>query len=260
MPNKKELLNENVPEILTAPMSEEELQKYIGALNSEEGQALIRDYHKSELLAGAQQTVIELVKQENFHMTELLLACIEIWLNNLNNLHESFDTAFIDRWKAVPDILCRVLLYQASEAFKTQQNQMINDIAPETEELAAFWLTTLPQNPEADPRPEFREACLITFETYQQDAQKVEGLKVLAVDYLEVWTHLILQLYTLGILRDDEPYLLLATHWDLFMNRFPDIMEALVLLEGYEDLLLPENKSKLEATLLANQQRTQELI
>lgn len=260
MPNKKKLLNENVPEILTAPMSEGELQKYMGALNSEEAQALIRDYHKSELLAGAQQTVIELIKQESFHVTELLLACIDIWLNNLNDLDENFDTAFVNRWKAVPDTLCRVLLYQASEAFKSQQSQMDTDIAPETEALATVWLNTLPQNPEKDPRPEFREACLITFETYQQDAQKVEGLKVLPVDYLEIWTHLMLQLYILGILRDDEPYLLLATHWNLFMNRFPDIMEALILLEGYEELLLPENKNKLAAVLLENQQRMQELI
>jgi hypothetical protein len=259
MPNNKETLNENVPEILTAPMSEAELQQYMGALNSEEAQAMIRDYHKSELLAGAQQTVMELVKQQDFHVTEILLASIDIWLNNLNTLHEeSFDNAFVNRWKAVPDILCRVLLYQASEAFKSQQHQMEADVAPETEEMVRDWLRALPNNPETDPRPEFREACLIAFETYEQDAKKIENLKVLAVDYMEVWTHILLQIYILGILQESEPYLLLATHWPLFMNRFPDIMEALVLLKGYEELLLPENKDQLAAVLRENQQRFQD--
>lgn len=255
MSNNKDTVNENVRNILTAPMSEAELQKYTEALSSEAGQTIIRDYHKSELLAGAQQTVMALVKQQDFHVTELLLACIDMWLNNLRPLHDSFDNAFVNRWKAVPDILCRVLLYQASEAFKSQQQDMEAEVTPETEEMASDWLQALPNNPEADPRLEFKDACLIAFETYEQDAKKIEGLKVLPVDYLEIWTYLVLQIYILGILRDDEPYLLLATHWNLFMNRFPDMMETLVLLEGYEALLLPENKSELTAVLRANQKR-----
>lgn len=257
MSNKKEALKETVPQLFTAPLSEAELQKYMGALNTKESQTLIRDYHRSELLAGAQQTVIALVTQQEFRVTELLLACIDTWLSNLNGLHKSFDNAFVKRWRAAPDVLCRVLLYQAGEALKNQQNQMKDEIAPETEALASYWLRTLPQNPEADPRPEFRQACLIAFDTYQQDAKKIADLKVLPVDYLEIWTHLLLQIYTLGILQDDQLYVVMATHWALFMNHFPDMMELLVSLEGYEELLLPENKGKLAAVLRKNQERLQ---
>ncbi len=243
-----------IPEIFVRPLSEQELAQFTTELNSEAGQAFIRSYHKSAMLSAAQELVYTLATAHPVAITDLVMACIDIWLEKLEPMHEAFNKNFAQRWKSIPDILCRTLLQQAVEALNAHRSDL-SDFTPEIEEMARDWVETLPLQQSQSPSTEGRQLCLSSFRNFDRQAEAIENLKMRAVDYLENWTHLLLQIYSLGVLRNADVYSLLASNWEYFLPRLPNILEALTLLEGYEHLLLPENKEQLTALLIAQQQK-----
>lgn len=246
--NKDEL-----PQVLVNPIPEEDLKQFLDAMNSQEVQAFLREYHKNELLNGAQEVIFTLSTQHPFHLQEILMACIDIWMENLAQLHELFGPAFARRWKAVPDILCRVLLHQSVQALAQFEKELEPQATPEMQEMAKQWVTQIPDTREDEMRPEYRRICFKSLRTFQQHAEGVENLKIGAADYTELWLHLVLQFYTLGFMKNAELYCLLASNWHFFMQGLPSILEALTTLEGYEELLLPENKAQLAKVLMEQQ-------
>ena len=153
----------------------------------------------------------------------------------------------------MPDILCRVLVHQSTQALARFENELESEVTPEVREMAQEWLDKIPDTRDAEMRPEYRAICLNSFRTFQQHAEGVENLKIGAADYTELWLHMVLQFYTLAFLQNADLYCLLASNWHFFMQGVPDILEALTTLEGYEELLLPENKAQLAEVLMAQQ-------
>ncbi len=244
---------EDLPELLVQPMEEAELNQYISALNSPEGQMLIRQYHKSTLLTGAQELGLKILTEQGIFVRELQQACTHMLLKSLEQLNESFDTAFASRWKAMPDLLCRVLLNRAIEFLeKEEEKKDLDEATPEIESLAREWTEQVPHTEDKSPRPTHQKACLDILENYLNQVQNIVNFKAEPYDYMEVWMHLLLQVYTLGVLRGEEMYAFIAGNWDSFSEHIPYLLETLVLLKGYEELLLPENKDELEALMLTH--------
>lgn len=244
----------DIPEIFVRPLSEQELAQFTSELNSEAGQAFVRSYHKSAMLSALQELTYTLATEHPVAITDLLMACIDIWLEKLEPMHEAFEGNFSRRWKSVPDILCRILLQQAVEALNEHRADL-DDFTPEIEEMANYWVTSLPAHQEQEPNASARQLCLSSFRNFDTQAETIENLKMRSVDYLENWTHLLLQIYSLAVLKNADVYCLLASNWAYFLPKLPNILEALTLLEGYEHLLLPENRDQLTALLVAQQQR-----
>lgn len=246
------------PNIFARPLSEKDIAQFTAELNTEAGQAFIRSYHKSAMLSAAQELIYTLATEHPVSTADILMACIDIWIEKLAPLHEAFDTDFANRWRSIPDILCRVLLQQAIESLDARRSEL-QEFTPEIEEMADYWVETLPPHQEdAIPQAQSHQFCLNCFRNFDRDASEIENLQMRPVDYLENWTHLLLQFHALAVLRNANVYTLLASNWELFLSKLPDILEALTLLEGYEHLLLPENKAELTAMLVAQQQMASE--
>ena len=87
------------------------------------------------------------------------------------------------------------------------------------------------------------------FYQFQTQLKMQPDIALKPVDYLELWMHLILQLYIFTYLEDGELYYLFSNNALLISAQMSGFIALLQAVEGYEDLLLPENKEQLMSLL-----------
>jgi len=243
--NEQEMLD-----LLTRPMSETELSQYQEFMDSDGFQTMLRAYHTQAALDAARQVVSGFFTQHPLSYEVMLMALTGIWLDNLGKLDKQFDKQMIGVWMHSPVALCQVLLQFAIDALNDKAAEVREDYPPELEELYVAWKKFLPkpQANELNPSPEMLQQANIVLEAMESFQAKLEqdpDLRLQAEDYLDVWTHVILQTYIFGSFEKAEFYFLLSHNWQCFIQTMPTVLRLLLMLRGYEELLLPENRDKL---------------
>ncbi len=249
----------DIQTLVKKAVSKDLLDKYKSALDSGQLQSIMRDYHKSQVEKGSLEIVEGLADSGKFTASEILLATVQVWLMTLSELHDAFDSSFVKIWEKMPDMLCRILIGQATQALQAQLNALNFNVTPEMEADSARLMKLLRgANRKKEARQEHVDAALISFSEYQSELKATEGLALLPADYLEVWTRLLFQVYIFSYLSDADVYHALASNWEIFMDHFPDVLEMMVVLRGYEELMLPENAGRLQE-LIQNTPELKEL-
>ena len=241
--------------ILTGSLSAKEMAAYREVLASEAFEEMLRDYHRQVLLDGAREVVLGLRSEQECSREELRLALVTRCLRILEKVHEAYSDDFVANWLRMPDVFCRVLLFYLVQHL--QEGQVNTDHAPETRDLLKrFNQALLPalDLPTDTLRTAHYEGAQIAVDFYEKEARGLKDFKVMTGDYLEVWVHVLLQVYTLLFVEDDTSFLLLESNWDKVIAGLPKILELMALLKGYEELLLPENSAQLQQLLSSNPQ------
>jgi len=243
--NEQEMLD-----LLTRPMSETELSQYQEFMDSDSFQTMVRAYHTQTVLDAARQVVSGFFTQHPLPYEVMLMALTGIWLNNLGKLDKQFDQQMIGVWMRSPAALCQVLLQFAIDALNNKGAEVREDYPPELEELYVAWKQFLPksQADEFKPSPEMLQQAkiiLAALEGFQAKLEQDSSLRLQAEDYLDVWTHVLLQTYIFDRFETANFYFLLSHNWQCFIQTMPTVLRLLLMLRGYEELLLPENRDKL---------------
>lgn len=241
--------DEDLLELLTKPLSESELKNYQDLIDSDQFQQMVRAYHTQTTLDALRQVLRRCLEEKRFSFESTFIALSSMWLKRISQLNPQFDEAAMLLWMKSPDLLAQVLLQFGLDGLKEREGEVDNSYPVEMEEMYTSWKAFLPQKitPEVAMTQKLireTEKVLRVFENIQQQLEGDPKLKVEAIDYLEIWTQLLLQLYLFSVLDEPNLYYLISNNWRLFARSLPVLTSMLVLLRGYEELLMPHNRDK----------------
>lgn len=241
--------DEDLLELLTKPMSEAELKTYQDLIDGDHFQQMMRAYHTQTTLEAMRQLLRRCFEEQRFSFESVFVSVTSMWLKRLSQMNPQFDDDAILLWMKTPALLAQILLQFALDTLQDKQEQVDKSYPVEMEEMYQIWQRILPQKVGADTAVSYKllqetQRVLAVFETVQQKLESDPQLKVEAIDYLEIWTQLLLQLYIFAVLDEPELYYLLFKNWHLFSSTLPTLLSLLILLRGYEELLMPQNRDK----------------
>lgn len=245
--------NDEFVDLLTRPMSESEISQFKDVLASADMKVMMRAYHSEAALNGARGFVLELFQDKNVPPTVMLQALMQICLENIQQLGPEIRTDLTQVWLNLPAVFCESWTQLVLDAMQSQRENLKTNAVPELEEMYARWKAAIP-SPQDLRQAHVRDLDL-TRQVYQVFYQFQEQLKIQPdialeeVDYLDIWMHLILQVYIFTYLDGAELYYLFASNAELVSAQILTFVYLLQAVEGYEDLLLPENKKQLMALL-----------
>lgn len=241
--------DEDLLELLTKPMSEAELKTYQDLIDGDHFQQMMRAYHTQTTLEAMRQLLRRCFEEQRFSFESVFVSVTSMWLKRLSQMNPQFDDDAILLWMKTPALLAQILLQFALDTLQDKKEQVDKSYPVEMEEMYQIWQRILPQKVGADTAVSYKllqetQRVLAVFETVQQKLESDPQLKVEAIDYLEIWTQLLLQLYIFAVLDEPELYYLLFKNWHLFSSTLPTLLSLLILLRGYEELLMPQNRDK----------------
>lgn len=240
-------------DLLTRPMSTSEFNQFKDVFASTDMKAMMRAYHAASALNGARGFVLELFQTKQIPPTVMLQAIMQICLENIQQLGPEINADLTKTWLGLPAVFCESWAQLVLDAMQSQRENLNAETAPELEDMYALWKAAIP--PAQDLRQVNVQNLEMTRQVHQVFYQYQENLKLQAdlaledIDYLDMWMHLILQVYIFTYLDGAELYYLFAGNADLVSAQILTFIYLLQAVEGYEDLLLPENKDKLMALL-----------
>lgn len=235
--------------LLTKPLSESELKHYQDLIEGEQFQQMVRAYHTQATLDALRQVVRRCLEEKRFSFESTFVAVTSFWLKRLSQMNPQFDEAAMLLWMKTPALLSQMLLQFALDSMQERADEMSQSYPVELEEMYASWKAFLPSkvNPEAPVTQKMlreTEKVLKVFESIYEQLESDPNLRVEAIDHVEIWTQLLLQLYLFGVLDEPKLYYMLFNNWKLFSRELPILLSMLQLLRGYEELLMPHNRDK----------------
>ncbi|MBF2053035.1 MAG: hypothetical protein IGS03_06165 [Candidatus Sericytochromatia bacterium] len=234
---------------LTKPLSEDELKKYKDFMASENFQYMVRLYHAQTALNSLRQVLHFFLKNEKYAFESIFVAVINLWLQQVHLIEPSFDKTAIESWSRQPVLLSHILSQFALNTLQEHEALLESNYPPELEEMYEEWEEFLPVEA-FDPREsdkislsEVEEVSKILL-NLQHELETTPDIKTERADYLEIWTQLLLQLHFFAVEDEAELYFMLIKNWALFSKTLPILVNLMILLQGYEELLLPDNQDK----------------
>ncbi len=240
---------EEIIEMLTKPMTESEMSEFHEVLASSDMKAMIRAYHSDTALGAVRGLVLELFQDKSVPPPVMLQAIMRLCLENIQQLGPEIKADLADVWLDLPAVFCESWTQLVLDAMQNQRENLKAPPTPELEEMYSLWKRAIPLA--QDLRQTNVRNLDLTEQVYQVFYQFQEHLKIQPdsaleeVDYLDIWMHLILQIYIFTYLDGAELYYLFANNAGLVSAQILPFVYLLQAVEGYEDLLLPENKAEL---------------
>lgn len=236
--------------ILADTLSEEELQEFKDILDSESFHVMVRAYHAQAALETIRFVVLGLIEKENLPVEVMLTALVGMWLELTAKLSGKLNSAKLQEiWSNHPTGLCQLLLQHAVDIMQQAEDELDMSVAPELEEMYADWNSRLPGLLAEENLPEnwqkWASLTQTALRNFHNELQSTSGLQIEDIDYYDAWTHMLLQFYLFTYFPQAEFYYLLSTNWHLFAAQHDQLFTLFLMLRGYEELLLPENRDKL---------------
>lgn len=248
-----ELNEEELYQLITQPMSAADLAEYQEVMAADDFDLMVGRYHANAALSSMRAVVLGYFKH-GVSLEMMITALANVWLDNFAGLTPDLDAETVQSWRRMPQLLIQILLQQALDALNSQREEVVTEYPPEYQEMYAEWHAAMPARQAAVSDPSLIDTALLgeqALALYQMMAEfdhelRKGGLWLEPRDYLELWTQVLLQTYTFGQDGQQEIYFLIQSNWGLFMPRLGEVVTMMMLLKGFESLLLPENRSELE--------------
>lgn len=235
---------------LVRPLSQAELQKYQDVLDSESFKDMVHFYHADAAISSIRMVLLKTFKQ-GAQLEAVLAAVANVWLDCVARVEPLLNDQTMANWQRLPHLLVQILLQQAVDVLNRPLANIRTDYNPELEELYKEWKAAMPAPITSDEQAVLdvqHEQAKTIYQNLTIFRSKVEnsGLELKELDYIEVWSLIVLQIYIFGYLEKPDFYYVLDTNWNLYLKRLGEIISLLVAFTGYESLLLPENRAKLD--------------
>ncbi|MGV3526834.1 MAG: hypothetical protein ACO1RX_21630 [Candidatus Sericytochromatia bacterium] len=237
-------------DLLTRPLSEAELKGYMAELKGPEFQQLVHDYHAQAALTASRNAILELL-QQSYPPEVVLVVIAHLWLDSLVRLSPDFSREMVQGWRNMPDTLAQVMLQHAVVVLTEYKDTLVQTETPELEDMFGLWRKALsvPVPALAREAEALQEATQRVYQSCRHFQEKLEngsGLKLVPVDFCSIWCRLLLQLF-IFMQSDDHPdfYYLLDQNWSTFLPTLQLLVDMMMVFQGMEHVLLPENRSEL---------------
>lgn len=248
--NEAELL-----ELITKPLTAEEMAQYQDVLDSASFQQMVRQYHLDTALNAMREMILGFFEHQ-VSLEAMLIALANVWIDRFREFDKRLDAETEASWRQMPELLIQILLQQVVEVLNENRLALRTDFAPELEELYARWKDITPRSAqpitdEADQQEHIETQIAQAMRVYEflsdfRGRLEKMGFVLDGPDYLELWSLVMIQTFLFAQEGQEELYYLIQTNWNLFLERLSDLVTLMLLLKGFEELLLPENRQALE--------------
>lgn len=254
--------SENLEDILRLALGEDDLSTYEEVLSSADFQLVIRAYHAQVVLQSIRDVVLGLIDRDQLPLEVMLKALVAVWLDKTSHLSPELNQHMSVAWIDNPLAFCQVLFQHAVDVMSDHRDELKLDLGPEIQDMYETWTGILPEV-ECDPGQMPEDWDLLSDQTCTvllgfDERLRQKGLQIEEVDYHDAWTHVLLQLYIFAYMEVPDFYYVLVNNWGYFAQQMPMFLKLFLMLRGYEELLMPENRNKLLSLL--NDPKVQEIM
>ena len=239
---------EELLDLITRPLSDEEMAAYQEVLDSGAFQAMMKQYHFQAGLDSARNIALKLGQTEGLKLEELLIGFAGFWLSLVNESVPAFDEQAIEAWLTMPLILADVLTTYSAQALQSYREHLLERYPEEWRELYTQFTRELPEvAPDFDYDVAAFDRAMQVTDYLKGFHEKLlqAGLQLNDSDYFDIWTHIFLQVYLFAYVNNPEFYYLLANNWPKVSPHLRMLLDLMCVLKGSEHLFLPENRQTL---------------